>query len=96
MIGLVPVATAYATTHYVGGPNPDAIPETAPPADGIAVLSIDGLGPSQTAADASNGSLLYQHRTDGFHHDGRPGHAGADGSDPGAKFTCRRGSHAGP
>lgn len=77
LIGIAPVATAYVTTHHGGGANPNTIPDQVPPTEGITVLTIDGLGPSQIVAYAPNGSLLYRNLTYGFYHDVDPSPAGA-------------------
>jgi hypothetical protein len=77
LLGIAPVATAYGTTHFGDAPNPGTVPETVPPTDGITVLTIDGLGPSQIVAYAPNGSRLYRNWTYGFYHDVDPSPVGS-------------------
>jgi hypothetical protein len=77
LIGLSPVATGYATSHFGEGPNPNTVPERVPPSDGITVVTIDGLGPGQIVAYAPNGSRIYRNRTHRFYHDVDPSPVGS-------------------
>jgi hypothetical protein len=72
LLGLTPVATTYVDAKLTDNGGRTPVPESVPPADGITVMTVDGLGPGLITAYAPNGSRIYYDDEYRFYHDVDP------------------------